>query len=135
MKKSEKDIIKEWIEYTGTESAPAGFSEKVMSHIELENEFSFINPIKKTFILIAILVFTGLVILTFTLPSVNEYTWLQNVIENISGFFSELPSSISIPAISNIARYLFYFSAGTIVFIIIDRILAKYIFSGNLYTS
>ncbi len=134
MKKSEKDIIIEWIEYTGTESAPAGFSEKVMSRIELEKDYTYINPISRTFILIAILAFTGLVILALTLPRASEYTWLKSIIENISGFLTRIPDSIQIPGISIIARYLFYISAGIIVFTLIDRFLAKFLIPGKRYT-
>jgi hypothetical protein len=133
MKRSDKDIIKEFIELTGSEKAPSGFSRKVMSRIELEKDNTYINPISRTFILIVILTFTGLVILALTLPRDIEYPWMKSVIENISGFLTRIPDSIQIPGISIIARYLFYISAGIIVFTLIDRFLAKFLIPGKRY--
>jgi|GEM_PF-5047489 len=135
MNKSEKDKIKEWVEYTGSESAPAGFTKKVMSQIEKENTFLYINPIKKSFIYTVILVFIGLSLLTFTLPSVSEYPWFQDILKHISGFLTDFKVSISIPGLPVILSYLVYFSGGLSVFIVFDRLLANHFSTVNRQSS
>ena len=127
MKKSDVDIIKQWIEYTGAESAPEGFSKKVMSRIELEKAYLYANPINKRFVLGTVLVFTTLIILALTLPSAREYYRINIVIGKLSGLFSEIPDSFSIPGIMIFARYIFYVSGGIIVFVLMDRFLSKFL--------
>ncbi|MBN1388032.1 MAG: hypothetical protein JW965_06260 [Bacteroidales bacterium] len=134
MKKSDVDIIKQWIEYTGTESAPEGFSKKVMSRIELERAYTYANPINKKFVIGTILVFTALIILAITVPSAGEYHWIKSVIEKIAGFVPEIPDSLSIPDILPVARYIFFVSIGIISFIMIDRLLAKFLIQRKRYT-
>ncbi len=133
MKKSDVDIIKQWIEYTGAESAPEGFSKKVMSRIELERTHTYTNPINKKFVLGTILVFTALIILAFTLPSAGEYFWIKRVIDKISGLLPEIHDSYSIHNLLNVSRYIFYVSGGLIVFVLMDRFLAKFLTHGKEY--
>jgi len=134
MKKSDVDIIKQWIEYTGDESAPEGFSKKVMSRIELERAYTYTNPINKKFVLGTILVFTALIILALTLPSAGEYSLIKSIIERISGFINDMSETFSFPGIMIAARYFFYVSGAIIVFVLIDRFLAKFVVSGKEYT-
>ncbi len=131
MKKSDVDIIKQWIEHTGSESAPEDFSKKVMSRVRFERAYSVTNPINKKFILVAILVFTVLIILALTLPSASEYSWIKSIIERISGFLPEMSETFSFPSILIVARYIFYCSGGIIVFVLIDRFFARFIVSGK----
>jgi len=131
MKKSEIDIIKEWVEHTGTESAPDGFRQKVMSQIEIESTFAYVNPIKNGFIYVFIIVFFGLVFLALTLPSASEYPLIQNLIVRTSGLLAEFKASVPFPNLQVILRYLGYLAAGTSIFIVIDRILANHFSAGQ----
>ena len=134
MKKYDEDIIKQWIEYTGPETAPEGFSNKVMSRIETENVYIYTNPINKKFILFTLLIFTVLIIIALTLPSAGEYSWIKSIIEKISGFLPEIPDTLSLHNMLIIARYIFYISGGIIAFILTDRFLAKFLAPGKEYS-
>ena len=131
MKKSENDIIKEFVDLTGPEEAPSGFTGNLMSRIKMEKEYTYVNPIKRKFVIVVALIFTGLIILTSTLPSASEYSWMTIMMDKISGFGTGMHEYFSSQKILYLSSYVFYISAGIIVFVLFDRFLARFLIQGK----
>ena len=102
MKKSDlynSDNIRDWVEVTGKDRAPDGFTQNVMSQINVEPVYSstfYSNPISKTFKIGALIFVSVIVVLTITMPD-SQSSILPNL--NFDFLHKFFTNNISFPEI------------------------------------
>lgn len=129
MRKSDlnnNDMLKDWVEATGKDKAPVGFTQNVMSQVNVEpvNSKFYKNPVSVTFKAGAFLFAAIIVVLSFFIPDSQS-----SIIPGLNfDFLSKInPANLSIPKIDfpsiPYINYLLYASIVVFLLAISDRVL------------
>ena len=123
----EKDILREWIEITGKDNAPPGFTEKIMTRIALQKATSkiYTSPVSLTFKLGFIAVLTLLIVLAIVSSTQGELSFFDTVAERLGMFSLRLPDMPSLDKVIDNFSIILYIAAGIFLLIIFDRILNR----------
>ncbi len=121
------DILKDWVEATGKDKAPVGFTQNVMSQVNVEPVYSstfYKNPVSITFKVGAVLFVTIIVVLSFFVPDSQS-----SIIPGLNfDFLSKInPANLSIPKIDfpsiPYINYLLYASIVVFLLAVFDGVL------------
>ncbi len=133
MKKSDlnnSDMLRDWVDATGKDKAPVGFTQNVMSQVAVEpvySKSSYRSPVSTTFKIGTSLFVSVIVILAFVLPDSQS-----TIIPDLNLDFLNIidPGKISLPSLNlppiQYLNYMLYASAGIFLLIGFDVILNIY---------
>jgi hypothetical protein len=124
---SGKDILREWIDKTGKDTAPSGFTEKIMARIEVEITPAQVykNPISITFRLGALSVLSLLIILSVFSAGSSELAWFDTISEKISQLNISIPQLTEFGSLMSNFSFLIYISIGIFMVVLFDRVLSR----------
>ncbi|MCD4770566.1 MAG: hypothetical protein K8R35_10425 [Bacteroidales bacterium] len=137
MKKSDlsnNDMLKDWVEATGKDKAPVGFTQNVMSQVNVEpvyNSTFYKSPVSTTFKTGALLFVIIIVVLAFFVPDSQS-----SIIPGLNfDFLNKInPGNLSLPKIDipsiPYINYLLYASVVVLLLAAFDGALSRF-FTGT----
>lgn len=130
------DMLRDWIEATGKDEAPGGFTQNVMSQVIVEPVYSsrsYRNPVSTGFKVGAIIFVTIIVVFSFLIPD-SQSSIIPSLnfdfLDKINSFNFSIPK-INIPSFPY-TNYLLYGSVVIFLLAGFDRVLDRlFIFPEN----